>query len=134
MAQPARVLAPARPPATRARTRARSTRRRAPVRRARSQPSSGCLYQPTPDLISCQSQKHVTLAATWDAINACPPLRTSARHALVVVFRAELFEERERLGPRLNALHRSVGHVRGGLPLAVDGLHIRAFRDQVLNQ
>ena len=56
----------------------------------------------------------------------------------MVVLRAKLLEERERLGPRLDALHGPVRHVGRRLALAVDDLGVelieqpfpaRAYRD-----
>jgi hypothetical protein len=40
----------------------------------------------------------------------------SARHALVIVLRAEPLEQLDRLGIWLGALHRAIGHVHGRLP------------------
>ena len=52
---------------------------------------------------------------------------------LWLFFDAELLEQRERFRERLDALHRAVRHVRGRLALAVDGLHVGALRDEVLD-
>src|ERR1041385_4827028 len=58
---------------------------------------------------------------------------SSARDALVVVLGSEFFEQRQRLGARLDALHRAVRHVRRRLALAIDGFDVGALRDQILN-
>ena len=51
----------------------------------------------------------------------------------MVVLRAELFQQRERCGKRLDALHGSVGHVRGRPAFTSDQRDVGALRDEVLN-
>src|SRR5438105_4196353 len=55
------------------------------------------------------------------------------RYALVIVLRAEAFEQLDCIGERLDPLHRAVGHVRRRLSDAVHERHIGAFRDQIRN-
>ena len=45
----------------------------------------------------------------------------------MIVFRAELLEQRNRLGVWLDALHRSVRHIDGRLSRAIDRLHSAAL-------
>src|SRR5690242_6060001 len=51
-------------------------------------------------------------------------LRRSARDAVVVVLRTELLAERDRIGERLDALHRPVRHVGNRPALPVHGLDV----------
>ena len=48
-----------------------------------------------------------------------PSPQPLARDALVIVLRAQAFEQLDRLGIRLHALHRAVGHVHRGLAAAI---------------
>src|SRR4051794_26901221 len=49
-----------------------------------------------------------------------PKILRSTRNTLMVVFRAELLQECDGLGPGLDALHRPVGHVGRRLSFAGD--------------
>src|SRR5262245_44309476 len=68
----------------------------------------------------------------------CPcipwPWRSAAGLAAMVVLRAELLEERDRGGERLDALNGAVGHVGGRLAGAVEGLHVGAARHEELDR
>src|SRR5256885_5584791 len=55
------------------------------------------------------------------------------RYALVIVLRAEAFEQLDCIGERLDPLHRAVRHVGRRLSNTVDERHIGAFRDQIRN-
>src|SRR5438094_3653977 len=57
--------------------------------------------------------------------------RVLARHALVVVLRAELLEERHGRGERRDALHRPVRHVGRRLAAAADRGDVGALRDEI---
>src|SRR5437868_2176392 len=56
-----------------------------------------------------------------------------ARYASMVVLRAELLEQRDRLGERPDALYWSVRHVDDRTAVAGHGLHVGAFADEILN-
>src|SRR5438067_5362632 len=58
---------------------------------------------------------------------------TLTGNAFVIVLGAELLEERNRSGKRLDALHRSVRHVDRRLAGAVHRFHVGAFRDEILD-
>src|SRR5262245_16801565 len=57
----------------------------------------------------------------------------SARHALVIVLRTQLLEERNRLGERLDPLHRPIREIDGRLPRTVDAGDLRALGHEVAN-
>src|SRR4029453_15689934 len=62
------------------------------------------------------------------------PAAGSTQLALVAVLRPELLQESDRLEEWGDPLHRPVRHVRGCLALSAHGGHVRAFRDEVLDQ
>src|SRR5690349_16943254 len=51
----------------------------------------------------------------------------------MVVLRAELLEQRDRLGERSDALYWSVRHVDDRASVTRHGLHVRALADEILN-
>jgi len=76
-------------------------------------------------LVQCDTALTPDQGTTSGSSTSAHP--ASARYAPVVVPGAELFEERQRLRPRLDSLHRSIRHVGGGLAFAVHRLHVGAL-------